>query len=88
MCYEGTTVPLERQAGLVYFNSLAPESVERGVVRRMPAPERKKIDMVMPINRNNELEIVALPEDVKLVRYDFLTNDEIVGGKQVGDLTP
>ena len=48
----------------------------------------KKIDMVMPINRNNELEIVALPEDVKLVRYDFLTNDEIVGGKQVGDLTP
>lgn len=47
----------------------------------------KKIDMVMPLNRNNELEIVALPEDVKLVRYDFLTNDEIIRGKQVGHLT-
>ena len=37
----------------------------------------KKIDMVMPLNLSNQLEIVALPEDAKLVRYDFVSSEEI-----------
>ena len=46
MWQEGTTVPLEKQAGLLYFHALTPGSMKRSLVRRMPAAERKDVNMV------------------------------------------
>tara|TARA_R110001592_G_scaffold31933_6_gene112153 strand:+ start:357 stop:1406 length:1050 start_codon:yes stop_codon:yes gene_type:complete len=45
----------------------------------------KKIDILMPINLSNQNEFVILPENAKLIRYDFLTSKQIYDAKGIHD---
>ena len=45
----------------------------------------KKIDTLMTLNISGQQEVVVLPENAKLVRYDFLTSDEIKSAKGIHD---